>query len=366
MKAYRMRRRPGFTLVELMIVVALIALLISILLPALGQVRRGARVGATRGTLNALGIGLESFKADGKVGGDYPPSFSDIPPTGYNTIGYTQVRNPYSATGNIAMSGAGLLVWAMVGADSLGTPGFKGFRTSNTAGYWAADSDATVNQVGTSGAYALNANSNTPIYPRAGLYVPLEKVPMSKSGSTVGTFNVPGELSPVNRDYPMFLDAFGYPILYYRADPSATYWVDQDPGRVNGTQRGKYHWIDNGALVSNGGSGPGYNDDGMPANYFKNADGTSSVLKMGSTSDDGGHQLHWGIGGTPPGTYLPYSPSVGAQPVPGTFQSILANPGNKATYVPMRQDSYLLISPGPDGQYGTPDDVANFDLGGHK
>ncbi|MCA9293326.1 MAG: prepilin-type N-terminal cleavage/methylation domain-containing protein [Phycisphaerales bacterium] len=56
-------RRRGFTLVELLVVVSVIALLISILLPAVGQTRRQARILLCTSNVKQHGQGLQNYAA---------------------------------------------------------------------------------------------------------------------------------------------------------------------------------------------------------------------------------------------------------------------------------------------------------------
>ena len=46
----------------------------------------------------------------------------------------------------------------------------------------------------------------------------------------------------------------------------------------------------------------------------------------------------------------------------GSFTHVLRNRSVIAAPRPHRDDSYLLLSAGPDGIFGTPDDIANAEL----
>ncbi len=74
------RKVRGFTLVELLVVVAIIALLVSILLPAMGSAREMAKLVVCASNQHQLIIGVQTYAADNK--GKMPPNVAGFDANG--------------------------------------------------------------------------------------------------------------------------------------------------------------------------------------------------------------------------------------------------------------------------------------------
>ncbi len=64
MSNQRRQLRPAFTIIELLVVVSIIALLVGILLPAIGKARDTARVNVSKNNMRQLGIAHKTYAAD--------------------------------------------------------------------------------------------------------------------------------------------------------------------------------------------------------------------------------------------------------------------------------------------------------------
>ncbi len=98
-----MRNRKGFTLVEIMIVVAIIALLVAIAVPNIAAQRRIANNSAAAGNLRSLLSVLETYNT---AEGEYPAALSSL----------TDGTNPYIST--VPTGTAGGYVWTSTPATT--------------------------------------------------------------------------------------------------------------------------------------------------------------------------------------------------------------------------------------------------------
>jgi prepilin-type N-terminal cleavage/methylation domain-containing protein len=183
------RATGGFTLIEILVVMGIIGILVSLILPALGQAIRAGRAAATMHTISNISAGLEAFKNDWAC---YPPS---APPT----EGTVSDGGPYTY-------GYQLLVYYLMGPGSNTT-------SSTTRKGWG-----TLYQ----GKPPFGANSGGTSKVAAGPYYMAENPP------DIDTADASSTVQP-----PWIRDAFrpGQAILYFRFEPGATpqYDVSNNP-----------------------------------------------------------------------------------------------------------------------------------------
>jgi len=327
-------RRPAFTLVELLVVLAIVGLLLAMTLAVLGRVRLRAVVCGTEAQMRALEAGIESFAAQaGQVG--YPPSRSD-----FASYGVTLIADPLASEDasppDLPTSGAHLLVHALIGVDSGGGPDF---RDLDADGRWADDTHR-----GPGGAYELDPAGGGALQPRLSTFVgdavkrrmrSLEA--LKDSGVIVGGDPV----SPAVAKQPLFTDAFERPILYYRAEPKATPMVANP---ADGSA-GVYTQVDNWLIT--GADGPGLDFGGGVV-----AEDPLLLHRLAKTQP------------VPP--QIPQFDSDGINVIltdpqyENTFARFVLNRRVSARNTPVRRDEFLLVSAGPDAIYGTNDDLINW------
>ncbi len=281
------RENKALTLVELLIVLAIMALLVGILIPALSVVKKAAREVKQKAQFATIEMALQAFRNDY---GDYPPS-----------KGFNYPADP-GGDGYLNYCGAQKLAEALVGWDLLG---FHPKSDWLSTGRNLAEIDI------------YDANDPLLLDQRKGPYLELATASVFRLGNISPQY--PGlfrDTDPLNPDTFVLCDAFGAktvmmpngkvvkagaPVLYYRANQSAkTITQIYDP-----------------------------RDNDM-------------IVMIKQTDDAKDHPLGYTAGG--------YQ----------NFYDYIRDPKITAMPQPYRPKSYILISAGSDGLYGTSDDIKNF------
>lgn len=138
-----LNRRSGFTLVEILIVMSIIAILVALLLPAIAGVRKNARIAQVKTDIGSIEAGLAQFQAHF---GTYPPSRITLcnnstdwashprskaiirrlwPSFDFSTDGAGGTLLPASGASTLELDGAECLAFFLGGVreDNAGVPG---------------------------------------------------------------------------------------------------------------------------------------------------------------------------------------------------------------------------------------------------
>jgi prepilin-type N-terminal cleavage/methylation domain-containing protein len=286
----------GLTLMELLIVLAIISMLVGLLLPAFSAVRKAAREAKQKAQLTGIELAFGAFKNDY---GDYPPSAWPGPPSPDNYCGSQKLAE------------------ALLGWD------LRGFHPKSA---WQANGCDAPPPAGTGNPVYDTTDDN--LNQRKGPYLELATVNVFRLGNISsakpGLFNDTNPLAP---DTYVICDVFGVkritlptgntaiagtPILYYKANTSSKN-ID-DPVFRNRI----YNFEDNFALVA--------------LRILADCDKSLALRRPHKLED-----FNW-------------------------FYEYIRDPKIPVTQRPWpyRPDSYILISAGADGFYGTQDDICNF------
>jgi len=313
------REKSGLTVIEILVVVSIIAILVGILVPALTMVQNTAKGVKQRAQFTAIDLGLASFRNDY---GDYPPSNWMIPGTPQDYCGAQKLAE--------ALLGWDLLgfhpdsAWRADGLDAGGGP-----ETYDPLRVYAKDpiiqqdrlkkrrdryielDVANAFRLGESAAgnrdglfvSTLGAWGGRPLAPNTHVLCDVYEVPERKMVLQDGRSVVPGT-----------------PILYYRANVSSK-TIDTTIASIQPEDR-IYNVRDDMPLI----------------NLGRLSDAAKPLAQRQQHPLDQAAAPPWGI----------------------DFYDYIRDPKVTAYPWPYRPDSYLLISAGPDGLYGTSDDIRNF------
>lgn len=353
-RGLRPATRPGFSLVELLTVIFIIALLIAILVPSLGKARDQAKKVSTSKGLDSIKVGMEMFKND--QGSDFPqtngfpPSFSHPPLSSFNNYSFEPHRGqfPFLEDKKPVVYGAHWLPAMLMGVDSQGYIKRSAAPKTLSPDKW----------------YKADAVPNKPI-DRAPLYVTTENAPTKKTSELAGRQPEDMSLFPDWNDMshlPVFVDLWDQPILYYAANTAgrATNMVEQEHNQDNNYTGGEqrtgppfyFHDDNKGFTGTSDSADP---DSGTPGWQLANSGGKHAIKFHGAglTAADI-------IKDENKESFARY---IVDRKVYSNLLSVAEQSGSIPANTPLRPvnaTSYLLISAGVDGRFGTSDDVSNL------
>jgi prepilin-type N-terminal cleavage/methylation domain-containing protein len=302
----------AFTLPELMTVMVIIAILVGILVPALSQVKKLAKETKEKAQIGSIEIGIELYKNDF---GEYPPSHGWKPPP--------------ADTNDYIYCGAQTLAEGMFGQDLLGfhpdsvyrADGWKKNGTTSADDLYPApfdpvgNPDHKKNLEARKGAYLDRTNID--------VFTPRQIFDRNTSAEFLEPdgYVICDVFTAVSRKITLPNGSIktckiGAPVLYFRANPSAEYTGLYTGVTVSEIAKNIYNYMDN-----------------------------HWVMNLGRITDGEYHKLIVDAGNN---TTKP-------------FYDYIRDPMILTLRRPIRPDSFILISAGNDGLYGTRDDICNFE-----
>ncbi len=308
--------RQGFTIIELLTVMSIIVILISLLTPALNRVRRYSTDVKQRAQFHSIGVALDLFSNENE---GYPPSNAEEP---------NQAFTYYC--------GAMKLAEAMVGQD------LKGFNQTSRFDLHGFDRAAPWDGMpyppyNTCGG-ALDVSCYTENVKSRKMYLELERANAYVLKDIYDTAAITANFDPCTY---VLCDSYnratnkktgkkiGMPILYYKADTGKSIFPDGSVAFATMAAQATrltytYNFYDNQQLI----------DFGIP---WQTA-ATVHPFSSGGTTSSG----------------------VVIADNPKKFYDAIRDNKISSGDKPYKADSYILISAGFDGEYGTKDDIYNF------
>jgi len=297
------RKKTAFTIVELLTVMSIIIILISLLVPGLHMAKKYAKKVRQNTQFYNISQAIELFNAEED---GYPDS--------------TVLAGPGGVT-----TGSHRLAEALLGRDLLG---FDPFST------WNAGADMNLHIYGRGNDREIAASNER----RRGPYLQLKNISAFQLAEVYDPRPVAGVYDGSNPDAPapVITDIYttkrvkligsgktgkvGTPVLYFKADPSSQIF---DPAKPANSI---YNFWDNADLIN---LGPVVPRPGIVHHFTE----TYTEIDPASGMTVNGKQL---------------------------FYKAITNPQVRPQVRPYNNDSYILMSAGYDGLFGTKDDIYNF------
>lgn len=308
----------GFSLVELLTVIAIIALIISIVLPVLGGAREAGRKVSTQGLLNDIAGAAAQFRLDHQ---------------GRNP-GYFSPRE----MGHVDNATRGLSEMENVLLELAGTGAIMEETSANTVAVGPI-ADETINVdpslLGAEGAYFT---------PSGEFYV----AQLRSAGQQVGEDGHTAE-SETEIQLLDMIDAFGQPLLFWSADDYTMTAVNRAEDFVRqdtSDEPALFYWNSNAAFLKAANLGRKGQDMTQPAGPDR-----FSLIGGGAIGNDPDHTML-------SMQALLGSPSAPRAPAPQTVEDLLADPaaGLEALYPGRAKGAFLIHSAGSDGIYLSSED----------
>ena len=299
-------RQPlhGFTLVELLIVMAVIVLLVAILLPVINKVKKQGQVTATRAQIIAIEQACTSYHFDYNA---YPGVYLEAALAGSN------LKDKISGTENLVLSLMG------------GHAGDAGQHTKNLSELedrgLLQGPEESIGSNNRKAAYYTPKNNE--------LRRALRELEVDASGSVLPALTTAGDEAYVDH-IPEFHDRFseGLPLIYLRARPGRKNIIGETSNEVANA-------------IFNATAAYAYARAITPNGEASNLTWAANIAKLITDPRYTDEEL--------------YDPDM-------TDNDEVDNFDDSHRWKTYHDDRFVLISAGPDRIYGTKDDVCNFDL----